>query len=93
MMVRVQYMAQLRTLAGVGEEPVELPESSHVMALVEQLARERVEAASHLLADDKHLRPSLLIAVNGAAVAARDAVNTVLRQGDVVTLLPPIAGG
>jgi len=35
----------------------------------------------------------LLIIINEAAVSARDAATTELRSNDVVTLLPPIAGG
>ena len=40
-----------------------------------------------------HARPSLLVVVNDSAVSAREAATTMLHSDDVVTLLPPIAGG
>ncbi len=93
MKVRVQYMAQLRTLLGVSEEQFELPEASDVMTLVKQMAQQRSAAAPHLLAASDSLRPSLLIAINGAAIALQTTESIRLHDGDVVTLLPPIAGG
>lgn len=93
MIVSVQYMAQLRTLVGVSEEQFELPEASHALTLVKRIAQDRSAAASHLLAESDSVRPSLLIAINGKAIALQNVAATMLEDGDVVTLLPPIAGG
>jgi molybdopterin converting factor small subunit len=93
MNLRVQYMAQLRTTVGRIEECAELPEGSRLLDLLVHLASVHAPAKSHLLADSGQARPSLLMVVNDSAVPARDAAATVLRAGDVVTLLPPIAGG
>lgn len=93
MKLRVQYMAQLRAAVGCTEEDVELPEGSSVAELLHQLANTHAAARSHLVAETGHARPSLLIVVNDSTVSARDTVSTVLREQDIVTLLPPVAGG
>lgn len=93
MKLRVQYMAQLRTVIGQTEEFIELPDGSRLSDVLIQLAARHSVARSHLLTDTGQPRPSLLIIINEAAVSARDAATTELRSNDVLTLLPPIAGG
>jgi molybdopterin synthase sulfur carrier subunit len=89
----VQYMAQLRPLMNRDEEHVTVPDHCSVTSLLALLSAQQPNAADHLLTAAGHVRPSLLIAVNGAAVATHEAATRQLAAGDVVTLLPPIAGG
>ena len=94
MKLRVQYTAQLRTAVGRAEEDVDLPEGSSLHALLVQLAADRGrDVAMHLVTDAGEAQPSLLVAVNNAAVSAREAAATTVKCCDVVTLMPPIAGG
>jgi len=93
MKLRVQYTAQLRTAAGRPEEEVELPDGSSLGVLLRHLAARLDGAAPHLIAADGRPHRSLLIVVNDAAVPTHDAAGTLLYSGDVVLLLPPIAGG
>jgi molybdopterin synthase sulfur carrier subunit len=93
MRIRVQFTAQLRTAIGRPSLELELPEGSSVAELIESLAARFAEAKSHLLTADGQPHRSLLIVVNDAAVCSVNAVQTQLRPGDAVTLMPPIAGG
>jgi molybdopterin synthase sulfur carrier subunit len=94
MKLHVQYSAQLRTAVGRPQDEVEVPNGSSLAALLEHLANSLDEAAaSHLIAPDGGFRPSLLIVVNDAAAPVHAAADTELKHGDVVLLLPPIAGG
>jgi molybdopterin converting factor small subunit len=93
MKLRVQYTAQLRTAVGRAADEVELPDGSSLAALVHHLAEKLADAGPHLTTADGQIHRSLLVVVNDAAVTARDAATAYLREGDVVTLLPPIAGG
>ena len=94
MKLRVQYMGQLRTAAGRSEEEIELPESTSLTTLLSKLASRLGDgAAPHLVTAAGHAQGGLLIVVNGSAIAAPHAAATLLRPGDIVTLLPPIAGG
>jgi molybdopterin synthase catalytic subunit/molybdopterin synthase sulfur carrier subunit len=94
MKLRVQYTAQMRTVAGRNEDEVELPEGSSLATLLDHLAdRLGRDAAAHLVTAAGEAQCSLLIVLNDSAVASHQASTTFLGADDVITLLPPIAGG
>jgi molybdopterin converting factor small subunit len=94
MKLRVQYMAQLRTVVGRCEESIELPDGSSLAALFSHLAAAHGgRSEPHLLAANGQAQSGLLVVVNGTAKPVREADVTVLCAGDVVVLMPPIAGG
>lgn len=80
--VRVLYFAALRDLCGTSEESLDLPgEVVDVTGFVAFIVRARPELAGRL--------GSTRVAVNEAFAAGSDAV----RAGDVIALIPPVAGG
>ncbi len=90
--VRVRYVAQLKLVAGCGEELVPIadaPSLHDLLRVVAELRGERMR--DFLLAQDGSPRPSLLIAV-GDQHAVRGA-NRALQAGDLVTLMAPMSGG
>jgi sulfur-carrier protein len=94
MKLHVQYSAQLRTAVGRPHDDVELPSGSSLAELLAHLAANLEEAAAnHLIGPGGGFRPSLLIVVNDSAAPVHAAATTELKHGDVVLLLPPIAGG
>lgn len=94
MKLRVQYTAQLRTVLGCSEEELELPDGSTLATLLAHLVTHHNHvAAPHLVTAAGQTQTSLLVVVNDFAIAAHQSAAVVLRPGDVVTLLPPIAGG
>jgi molybdopterin converting factor small subunit len=93
MKLRMKYSAQLRTALQRGEETLELPDGSGLAAVLEHLARTDDAARPHLMSPAGQLHASLLIVVNDAAIPAREAASHLLRDGDTILLLPPIAGG
>jgi molybdopterin converting factor subunit 1 len=82
MCVRVLYFAGLRDAVGIAEEVVELPpDVRSVRALADYLARHNRVFAER--------RSHVRIARN-EAFAAEDEP---LADGDVIALIPPVAGG
>jgi molybdopterin synthase catalytic subunit/molybdopterin converting factor small subunit len=81
MKITVQYFSYLRELTGTSEQIVNLPDNTSVGDLLATLYRQH----GRLGETDR----SLLIAV-GVEFAARD---TILRDRDVVSLMPPVQGG
>lgn len=78
---RVLFFAQVREHMGAASAAWELPEGSRVRDLLVQL-----EAAHPMLAP---LRPHLAVAMDGALVP----LDTPLRAGAELALLPPVSGG
>jgi molybdopterin synthase sulfur carrier subunit len=82
MTVRILYFAGLRDAVGMAEETLELPPGvSTVSALAEHLARRHGAYAER--------RGHVRIARNEAFAADDEP----LADGDVVALIPPVAGG
>jgi len=80
--VKLLYFAGVRDLIGRSEEELELPETiAKVAALVSYLEEQRPDLRGRLGA--------VRIAVNEAFADADDPV----RHGDVIALIPPVAGG
>lgn len=103
MRVRVLYFGVLKERFGAAEEPVQLAEGATVGELVRELqARTSNPAMGKELAStgpvgamidraaaDYLMWRSLAVAVNREYAP----VDTVLREGDEVALLPPVSGG
>jgi molybdopterin converting factor small subunit len=81
MKVRVLFFAQLRDVAGLSEQEVDLPNEAAVRDLLETIYRQRPVLRAH----DK----SILI---GAGVEFVDR-NYKLKPGEEVAIMPPVQGG
>jgi molybdopterin converting factor small subunit len=94
MEIEVELTGQLRTAAGRAELVVPVEPGATLRGLLDQLAAATPALAPHLFASDRRLQPSLLVVVNGTAVAAAaDGEARLLKAGDRVGLMPPVAGG
>ena len=93
MKLHVKYTAQLRAALQRPEDVVELANTSCLSDLLTHLAELHPAGRPHLLSGAGQINACLLVVVNKSAVAAGDAASVQLHEGDVVLLLPPIAGG
>lgn len=92
--IRVQYLAQLRDAVDRAEEEVEISTGCTLAELLSSLAgRHGQSAAPHLVTPGGKPQRALLTIVNETTIPAREAATTRLEEGDIVTLMPPIAGG
>jgi molybdopterin converting factor subunit 1 len=80
--VRVLYFAVLRELAGRSEETIDLPGEVRTVRAVRALIEARVPALAGRLG-------TVRLARNEAFAGDDDAV----ADGDVIALIPPVAGG
>jgi sulfur-carrier protein len=81
MKIRVQFYAQLRDLAGIREQDVDLPEGATVRNLLERIYSQLPALRAH----DK----SILI---GSGVEFVDR-NYNLKSGEEISIMPPVQGG
>lgn len=92
MKMTVRYMAQLKAVVGCATEQVELGAPGSLGELVAQLAERHGTRLTGLLLDAAgRLQPTVLVFVGDHQVPAGQPVT--LNDGDVVTLLSPMAGG
>jgi molybdopterin converting factor small subunit len=90
MNINVLYLGPIRQAAGKSAERVSIAEPCTMEGLVQHLAAAATPPLRRLLVDDQgKMQPALLLFVEDDQVDAARA----LRDGDVVTVLSPMAGG
>jgi molybdopterin converting factor subunit 1 len=81
MKVRLLYFAVLRDITGKNEDQIDLPEGTRAADVWNRLRAQHAELAGYQ-------RPPMT-AVNESYVSAEE----ILREGDEVAFIPPVAGG
>lgn len=81
MRVRLLYFAVLRDITGKSEETIELPEGTRALEIWSRLRRDHSQLAGY--------EKPPMTAVNESYVPA----DQLLRDGDEVAFIPPVAGG
>ena len=91
MKVTVKLFANFREAAG--KNLVEVDNAADLGALFEELARRFGKNFSRqLYSSGKELRDSVKVLINGEVTEARK-LRTPLKDGDQVTIFPPVSGG
>lgn len=94
MKVRVEYTGQVRTAAGSDAVVAELGAAATLGDLVAALVAAGPEGLRpHLLTPAGRIQPTLVVVLDGRAVAGGSREATALHDGATVVLLPPVAGG
>jgi len=92
--VVVKYYAMLRERVGKKNEALSMPEKTSVRKLLDVLVeRNGEEFAKYVYDKDKRLKSQLSFMLNGVNIKSLDGGDTILNQGDVLSLMPPVGGG
>ncbi len=81
MKVQVQFYSRLRDLVGLSDTEVDVPDGTKVSDLLEKLYRETPTL--------REWNKSILVA-SGVEFVSRDHV---LREGEAISVMPPVQGG
>lgn len=92
MTVKVKFFASFREI--VGEKEVSVL-AEDVSTLLEKLSKEYGGLKEALFEnyENKELKKYVNIFMNGRAIRELGGLNTSLKEGDTVTIFPPVAGG
>lgn len=94
MKVKVRYFALLREFTGKREDLVELEEDTSVGELLETLSAKYGEKfRDYLYGVGEFEGLSINILLNGRNISLNEGFKTKLQDGDVLSILPPVAGG
>lgn len=91
--IRSRYLAFLREETKKVEEEFELPANSTVNEFINELLRRYEGLKKYLLDPRGGLRDGINIAVNGDVIRRSNYGSTILKDGDEVVVIPPVAGG
>jgi len=92
--VKVSHYVLIDEHSGVKTEYVEVPKAT-IGDLIDQLAKKYGPKFRSLLLDPKtgELQYGIIVSLNDQDVRAMKSLMTPLKNGDRVSLLPPISGG
>lgn len=93
--IRVRTILTLKRILGKGEVELAVPEGTTLRELLTMIVdRYGDEMASRVFEPkSKTVLPYIRLMVNGRDIAFLDRMETILRDGDDVLILPPVSGG
>jgi molybdopterin synthase sulfur carrier subunit len=92
MIVRVKAFASFREILG-HDLSVNLEDGSTVRNLLDDLVSSRRQLKSAVFDESGGLRDHVVIMKNRKNIESLDGLDTMLREGDCLAILPPVAGG
>lgn len=92
MRVTIKYLAQLRHAAGIAAEDIDIESPCTLPRLLTTLAQRAESALGRFLLHARSgVQPAILV-FHGDTLIRSDS-ELILKEGDTITLLPPMAGG
>lgn len=92
MKIRVKYTAQLKKEAGISKQEIEIADKSSFQNLIAVLAQSQNEKFRDMIFDNQGAyRHSIMLVLNGSQINYNDSI--ILKDGDEIMLMSPIAGG
>jgi len=93
MTITVEIGFSFKHEVGASELALELPEGSDVLSALNELARRFPHIKGRLFAKSGEVHRHINALINGENVSFKKGFATLLRDGDGLTLLPPVGGG
>ena len=97
MEVKVRFFANLREIVNKREQTLTFPENGKVTVnkVLKTLTQQYGKAFTEYVYDGKTGQPKsfLQFLVNGISTATLNGLETELKGGDVLAILPPVGGG
>ena len=94
MAITVKFVGALRHFSGMGELALNYKACLSIGELINEIIKEVPELKRSLI--DQQLedpRPNALILVNGREIGVLDGLETRLKEGDEIVLVPVVHGG
>lgn len=93
MKVEIRYFGGLRERAGAKSEIEEVAEGESVGEVLERISRRRGIYEKIFGNPLEGVKPTIMILVNGRNIAFLKQMDTILGDGDSISLIPPVGGG
>jgi len=92
--ITVQFLGNIRETTGAREQTFDISEPT-VQALIDRMSTEYGDDFKLTLmhTSSGKVSSSVVIALNGVDIEALKGVKTHLKDGDIVAIFPPVAGG
>jgi MoaD family protein len=93
MKVTFKAFADLREITGKREQDLSLPEGETVGGLLKRLCEAHPGLEKKIFDAPGLIKPFIIVLKNGRSINSLQHLDTVICEGDVIAIFPPIAGG
>ena len=94
MEVQTKFFAALREIVGKKIETIELADGASIQEVIHKLVETYGKPLeTHLFDTQGRLSASYQILINGINIGTLEGLETLLKEGDTIALLPPVGGG
>jgi molybdopterin synthase sulfur carrier subunit len=93
MKITFRTFATFREVVGAGEMEIILPPTEKIRGLLEKLCNTHSGLREALFDASGQIKSHIIILKNGRSVASQQQLDTVIDEGDVIAVFPPVAGG
>ena len=95
MPINVKFFATFRDLLGLKELEFEAisEENLKLIDILERLFQKFGEVFRSKIFENGDIRPQVTIMINGRNIRFLNGINSPLKDGDIVAIFPPVAGG
>ena len=94
MEISIKYYAMLREATDKKTEIINIPEKSSISDLLDFLVERYNKKLSRYIYDsEKKLKDYISFMLNGININSLNGIETTLKDGDILSLLPPVGGG
>jgi len=91
--IRIKFFGIFRELSSRRDYSVKLTDFSTVKSVLEGLEKELDGLEDEFFDDDGNLLSRVNVFVNGENIRVKSGLDTVLGEGDKITIFPPFGGG
>ena len=92
--VEVNFLSDVRKMTDEGKTVISLPEKSSIRDLIAALVeRYGVGFYDFLLSRENRLQQYVVILVNGRGISILNGLDTMIHDGDSISMMPAVGGG
>lgn len=95
MKVKVHYLGLVKTYTNKTQDDITLKDSALLSELFDKLATDLGKPFSPEVYEPakKEVKPTFMVLLNGIVIGQLDGLNTKLKDGDVMVIMPLVTGG
>ncbi len=93
MRVQVKFLATIRGITGEPSTELFCNPRDTAGILMQKLVKKYGQRFEQVTMDGINLKPRIKIIINGRDIDYLNGLDTQLKDGDVIVIIPPIAGG
>jgi sulfur-carrier protein len=93
MKITFKTFATFREVIGANEMEITLPAGEKIRGLLEMLCKDHPGLRERLFDVSGQIKSYIIILKNGRSIASLKQLDTVIDEGDVIAVFPPVAGG